>query len=66
MIWECCNALLEVGDLLEVVAKLDERCWAETIGVDLELAVLQRVQSDFDEHQIRAGLDWQENVFAGH
>ena len=32
---DAANALLEVGDLLEVIAKLDERSWAETAGVDL-------------------------------
>ena len=55
------DALLEVRDLLEVVTKLDEGSWAETVGVDLELAVLQRVQVRLDKHQVGAGLDWQES-----
>ena len=29
------NALLEVRDLLEVIAKFDERSWAEAVGVNL-------------------------------
>lgn len=35
------DALLEVGDLLEVISKLNEGSWTKTIGVNLELAVLQ-------------------------
>lgn len=40
---DAADALLKIRDLLEVVAKLDERSWAETIGVNCKLAVLQRV-----------------------
>ncbi len=54
------DSLLEVRDLLEVIAKFDERSRAETVWVDLELTMLQRVQIRLDEHQVRAGLDWQE------
>lgn len=38
------DAGLEGGDLLEVVAKLDQWCWAEAVGVDHELAVLDSVK----------------------
>src|SRR5882757_7010852 len=38
---DAADALLEVRDLFEVVAELDERSWAEAVGVNLELAVLQ-------------------------
>ena len=38
---DAADTLLEVRDLLEVVAELDERSWAEAVGVNLELAVLQ-------------------------
>jgi len=37
---DAANALLEVGDLLEVIAELDERSWAEAVGVNLKLAML--------------------------
>ncbi len=37
-------ALLEVRDLLEVVPELDERSWSESVRIDLELTMLQRVQ----------------------
>ena len=40
-LWNAANALLEVGDLLEVVSELDERSWAKAVGVNLELAMLQ-------------------------
>lgn len=54
------NVLLEVGDLLEVRAELDERRRAEAGAVDDELAVLEGVEIRLDEHEIGAGLDGQE------
>jgi len=51
------NALLEVGDLLEVRSQLDDGDTAETVGVHDQLAVLQTVQIRLDNHQVGAGLD---------
>lgn len=54
------DVLGEVGDLLEVAAKLDEGSVTETAGAHLQLAVLDGVQVGLDEHKIRASLDGQE------
>jgi hypothetical protein len=59
------NALLEVGDLLEVGAELDNGDTAETVGVHDQLAVLETVQIGLDDHEIGAGLDGQEAA-TGH
>lgn len=59
------DVLLEVRDLLEVAAELDEGSVAEAGSAHLELAVLEGVEIRLDEHQIRAGLDGQEAA-AGH
>ena len=52
------EALLEVGDLLERVAKLhDRRLRKHALRVHDELAVLQRVQVAGDQKEIGAALD---------
>ena len=59
------NALLEVGDLLEVGAELDDGNTTEAVGVHDQLAMLETVQIGLDNHQIGAGLDGQEAA-TGH
>jgi len=59
------NAFLEVGDLLEVGAELDDGDTTEAVGVHDQLAVLKTVEIGLDDHQIGAGLDGQEAA-AGH
>ena len=54
------DALLEVADLLEVGAQLDQRRGPEAVGVDGQLAMLEAVQVRLDQHQVGAGLDGQE------
>ena len=55
------EALLELRDLLEVVAKLDNGCRPEhPLLVNDELTVLQRVDVALDQQQIRAALHGQE------
>lgn len=55
------EALLELSDLLEVVAKLDDRGGIEhSLLVKHELTVLERVDVGFDQEEIRARLDGQE------
>lgn len=56
------NARLEGGDLLEVVAELDERSGTEAVGVHHKLAVTQSVEVRLDEHEVGAGLDGQETA----
>lgn len=59
------NVLLEVRDLLEVAAELDERSITKAVGAHLKLAVLQSVEIRLDEHEIGAGLDREETA-TGH
>jgi len=59
-LWDAWNSLLELGNLLEVAAKLDQWCWTETVGVNHQLTMLKSVQVRLDKHKIGAGLDWQE------
>jgi hypothetical protein len=59
------NALLEVGDLLEVGTELDDGDTTEAVGVHDKLAVLETVQVRLDDHQVGAGLDGQEAA-TGH
>ena len=59
------DVLLEVRDLLEVGAELDDGDAAEAVGVHDELAVLEAVQVRLDEEQVGAGLDGEETA-AGH
>lgn len=59
------DALLEVRNLLEVVAELDQGSVAEAGRAHLELAVLDGVEIRLDEHEIGARLDGQEAA-AGH
>ena len=55
------EALLELRNLLEVVAELDDRRRLEhALGVDDELPMLKRVDVTLDEEQVRAALDGQE------
>lgn len=54
------DVLLEVGDLLEVGAELDQGGGAEAGRVDLQLAVLQGVEVGLDEEEVGAGLDGEE------
>lgn len=54
------DAALEVRNLLEIRAQLDERCRSEAVGVHDELAVLERVEIRLDQHQIGRRLDRQE------
>lgn len=57
------EALLERGDLLEVVAELDDRRREEHArGVHDEPAVLEEVQVRRDEEQVRARLDGEETA----
>lgn len=56
------NVLLEVGNLLEVAAELDQRSVSEAGGAHLQLAVLKGVQIGLDEHEVGAGLDGQETT----
>ena len=51
------NSLLELRHLLEVTAKLDQRCRSEAVGIDDKLAVAESVEIGLDEHQIRASFD---------
>lgn len=55
------DSLLEVGNLLEVTAQLDQRSIAETSSAHLELTVLEGVEIRLDQHQIGTGLDGQES-----
>jgi len=59
------NAGLEGRDLLEVVAELDERSRAETVGVHHELTVAKSVEVRLDKHEVGASLDGQETA-TGH
>lgn len=59
------DSLLEVGNLLEVTTKLDERSITEAGSAHLELAVLEGVKIRLNQHQVGAGLDGQE-ASAGH
>ena len=59
------NALLEVRDLLEVGAELDDGDTTEAVGVHDQLAVLEAVKIRLDDHEIGAGLDGQEAA-TGH
>lgn len=59
------DALLEVGDLLEVGTELDDGNTTEAVRVHDQLAVLETVQVRLDDHQIGAGLDGQEAA-TGH
>ena len=56
------NVLLEVGNLLEVAAELDQRSVSEAGGAHLQLAVLKGVQIGLDEHKVGAGLNGQETA----
>lgn len=52
------EALLEVGDLLEGVAELDDgRLVEHAVAVHDELAVLEAVEIGGDEEEIGAGFD---------
>ena len=58
--------LLELRDLLEVVAELDDgRRLEHALRIDDELPVLERVDVALDEQQVRAALDGQEAA-TGH
>jgi len=59
------NPLLELGNLLEVTAELDERSRAKSVGVHDELTMLESVKVGLDEHKVGACLDWQESS-TGH
>ena len=60
-LWDLLEALLELRNLLEVVAELDDRRGLKhALRVDRELAVLKRVNVTLDEEQVRAALDGQE------
>ena len=53
--------LLELSDLLEVIAKLDDRARTEQpVLAHHKLSMLERVNVALDKEQIRAGLDRQE------
>lgn len=57
------ESLLELLNLLEVIAELDHRCRLEHPAlVQHELAVLQRVNVALDEEQIGASLDREEAI----
>ena len=57
------EALLELRNLLEVVAELDDRRSLEhALGVDDELTVLEGVDVTLDEEEIGATLHWQETL----
>lgn len=56
------DAALEGGDLLEVVAELDEGSRAEAVGVHHKLAVTESVEVRLDEHEVGASLDGQETA----
>lgn len=59
-IWNAWNAGLEAGNFLEIAAKLDERGRPESVRVHDELAMLKSVEVRFDQHKVRACLDWEE------
>lgn len=53
----------KVVDLLEVIAQLDQRNGVEhALGVDRQLAVVERVEIGGDQEQIRGRLDGQETA----
>lgn len=53
------ESFLELLDLLEVIAKFDDRRRLEhPLLVNNELTVLERVDVALDEQEIGAGLDW--------
>lgn len=54
------NALLELGNLLEVASQLDEWSTVNAGRIHHQLSMLQRVEVALHEHEIRAGLDGQE------
>lgn len=57
------ESLLELLDLLEVVAELDNGSGLEhALGVDHELTMLQGVDVTLDEQEIGAALHWQEST----
>lgn len=55
------DSSLEVADLLEIAAQLDQWGGAKSIRIHDELSMLQAVEVRLDQHQIGAGLDGQES-----